>query len=295
MKFISKHSEGLYGEIKIPGDKSISHRALICASISEGTSKISNLQESEDVLNTLNSLKQLGINISFENGSYLVEGVGFKGLKKPENQLYFGNSGTGIRLMSGLLSTQNFSSILIGDESLSQRPMKRIMEPLLKMGVDISGSKKDTLPLSIVPSEKIKGINYDMPVASAQVKSAILFASLGAEGETKIIEKSISRDHTERMFEYFGADITYSKTETTLKNTEKFSSQDIKIPGDFSSSAFFIVAALISKNSEITLREVGLNPSRVALLKKLKEMGGKIEVFNQSLFCLLYTSPSPRA
>ena len=150
---------------------------MICASISEGISKISNLQESEDVLNTLNSLKQLGINISFENGSYLVEGVGFKGLKKPENQLYFGNSGTGIRLMSGLLSTQNFSSILIGDESLSQRPMKRIMEPLLKMGVDISGSKKDTLPLSIVPSEKIKGINYDMPVASAQVNSAILFAS----------------------------------------------------------------------------------------------------------------------
>ncbi len=284
MKFISKNSEGLNGEIKIPGDKSISHRALICASISEGTSKISNLQESEDVLNTLNSLKQLGINISVENGSYLVEGVGFRGLKKPENQLYFGNSGTGIRLMSGLLSTQNFSSILIGDESLSQRPMKRIMEPLIKMGVDISGSKKDTLPLSIVPSEKIKGINYDMPVASAQVKSAILFASLGAEGETKIIEKSISRDHTERMFEYFGADITFSKTETTLKNTEKFSSQDIKIPGDFSSSAFFIVAALISKNSEITLREVGLNPSRVALLKKLKEMGGKIEVFNQSLF-----------
>ena len=284
MKFISKHSEGLHGEIKIPGDKSISHRALICASISEGISKISNLQESEDVLNTLNSLKQLGINISVENGSYLVEGVGFKGLKKPENQLYFGNSGTGIRLMSGLLSTQNFSSILIGDESLSQRPMKRIMEPLIKMGVDISGSKKDTLPLRIVPSEKIKGINYDMPVASAQVKSAILFASLGAEGETKIIEKSISRDHTERMFEYFGADITFSKTETTLKNTEKFSSQDIKIPGDFSSSAFFIVAALISKNSEITLKEVGLNPSRVALLKKLKEMGGKIEVFNQSLF-----------
>ena len=138
MKLISKPTEGLLGEIKIPGDKSISHRALICASISDGTSKISNLQESEDVINTLNSLRQLGISISRENESYYVEGKGFKGLKEPENQLYFGNSGTGIRLMSGLLSIQNFSSSLIGDESLSKRPMNRIIEPLLKMGANIS-------------------------------------------------------------------------------------------------------------------------------------------------------------
>ena len=199
MKFISKPSEGLQGEIKIPGDKSISHRALICASISEGTSKISNLQESEDVINTLNSLKQLGINIFKENESYFIEGRGFKGFEEPESQLYFGNSGTGIRLMSGILSVQNFSSSLTGDASLSKRPMKRIIEPLIKMGINISGSKRDTLPLHIVPSKKINGINYAMPVASAQVKSAILFASLGARGETKILEKSISRDHTERM------------------------------------------------------------------------------------------------
>ena len=284
MKLISKPTEGLHGEIKIPGDKSISHRALICASISDGTSKISNLQESEDVINTLNSLKQLGISIVKENESYYVEGQGFKGLKESKNQLYFGNSGTGIRLMSGLLSIQNFSSSLIGDESLSKRPMKRIIEPLLKMGANISGSKEDTLPLRIVPSKKIYGINYKMPVASAQVKSAILFASLGAQGDTKIIEKSVSRDHTERMFEYFGASITYSEKETTLKETDKFTSQNIEIPGDFSSSAFFIVAALISKNSDITLKEVGMNPSRVALLDKLIEMGGDIQVFNHSSF-----------
>ena len=284
MKFISKPSEGLQGEIKIPGDKSISHRALICASISEGTSKISNLQESEDVINTLNCLKQLGVNIFKENESYFVEGKGFRGLKKPENQLYFGNSGTGVRLMSGLLSIQNFSSSLTGDESLSKRPMKRIIEPLVEMGANISGSKEDTLPLHIVPSKKIIGINYEMPIASAQVKSAILFASLGAKGETKITEKSISRDHTERMFEYFGASITYSATETSLKDTEKFISQDIEVPGDFSSSAFFMVAALISKNSNITLKEVGMNPSRIALINKLKEMGGNIQVFNHSLF-----------
>ena len=284
MKLISKSSEGLHGEIKIPGDKSISHRALICAAISEGTSKISNLQESEDVINTLKSLKQLGISIVKENESYYIEGKGFRGLKESENQLYFGNSGTGIRLMSGLLSIQNFSSSLTGDESLSKRPMKRIIEPLLKMGANISGSKKDTLPLQITPSKKINGINYKMPVASAQVKSAILFASLGANGDTKIIEKSISRDHTERMFEYFGASITYSEKETTLKKTEKFTSQNMKIPGDFSSSAFFIVAALISKNSDITLKEVGMNPSRVALLNKLIEMGGDIQVFNHSSF-----------
>ena len=284
MKLISKFSKGLHGEIKIPGDKSISHRALICASISDGTSKISNLQESEDVINTLNSLKQLGVNIIKENESYYVEGRGFRGLKESENQLYFGNSGTGIRLMSGLLSIQNFSSSLIGDESLSKRPMKRIIEPLSKMGVNISGSKEDTLPLRITPSKKINGINYKMPVASAQVKSAILFASLGANGDTKIIEKSISRDHTERMFEYFGASISYSEKETTLRETDIFTSQNLEIPGDFSSSAFFIVAALISKNSNITLKEVGMNPSRIALLNKLMEMGGDIQVFNYSSF-----------
>ena len=284
MKLISKFSEGLHGEIKIPGDKSISHRALICASISDGVSRISNLQESEDVINTLNSLKQLGISISKENGSYFVEGKGFKGLKQSENPLYFGNSGTGIRLMSGLLSIQSFSSSLTGDESLSKRPMKRIIEPLSKMGANISGSREDNLPLRITPSENINGINYEMQVASAQVKSAILFASLGAQGDTKIIEQSISRDHTERMFEYFGAKISYSEKETTLKNTDKFTPQNIQIPGDFSSSAFFIVAALISKNSDITLREVGMNPSRIALLNKLIEMGGNIQVFNHSSF-----------
>ena len=257
---------------------------MICSSISEGTSKISNLQESEDVINTLKSLKQLGINIIKENESYYIEGKGFRGLEASKNQLYFGNSGTGIRLMSGLSSIQNFSSSLIGDESLSKRPMKRIIDPLSKMGANISGSKEGTLPLRITPSKKINGINYKMPVASAQVKSAILFASLGAKGDTKIIEKSISRDHTERMFEYFGANISFSETETTLKETEKFTSQNIEIPGDFSSSAFFIVAALISKNSDITLKEVGMNPSRIALLNKLMEMGGNIQVFNHSSF-----------
>ena len=284
MKLISKFSEGLHGEIKIPGDKSISHRALMCSSISDGTSKISNLQESEDVINTLKSLKQLGIKIIKEKEFYYIEGKGFRGLKASENQLYFGNSGTGIRLMSGLLSIQNFSSSLIGDESLSKRPMKRIIEPLSKMGANISGTKENTLPLRITPSKKINGINYKMPIASAQVKSAILFASLGARGDTKIIEKSISRDHTERMFEYFGANISFSEKETTLKETDKFTSQNIEIPGDFSSSAFFIVAALISKNSDITLKEVGMNPSRIALLNKLMEMGGNIQVFNHSSF-----------
>jgi 3-phosphoshikimate 1-carboxyvinyltransferase len=284
MKLVSKFSEGLHGEIKIPGDKSISHRALICSSISDGTSKISNLQESEDVINTLKSLEQLGVNIIKENGFYHIEGKGFRGLEASEDKLYFGNSGTGIRLMSGLLSIQNFSSILTGDESLSKRPMKRIIDPLSKMGANISGLKEDTLPLRITPSKKIYGINYKMPVASAQVKSAILFASLGAQGDTKIIEKSISRDHTERIFEYFGANISFSETETTLKETEKFTSQNIEIPGDFSSSAFFIVAALISKNSDITLKEVGMNPSRTALLNKLMEMGGDIQVFNHSSF-----------
>ena len=284
MKLISKPSMNLNGKIRIPGDKSISHRALICASISEGISKITNLQESEDVMNTLNSLRQLGINIYKESDCYFVEGKGFKGLQKSDGQLYFGNSGTGLRLMSGLLSSQDFSSSLSGDESLSKRPMKRIIDPLIEMGANISGSKIDTLPIHIIPTKKIMGINYEMPIASAQVKSAILFASLGADGKTKITEKSVSRDHTERMFEYFGANISYSKTETSLEKTMNFNSQNIQIPGDFSSSAFYIVASLISKNSEITLKDVGLNPSRIALLNKLVEMGANIKVLNNSLF-----------
>tara|TARA_B100000073_G_scaffold105764_1_gene84856 strand:- start:1861 stop:3168 length:1308 start_codon:yes stop_codon:yes gene_type:complete len=284
MKLISKPSMNLNGKIRIPGDKSISHRALICAAISEGTSKISNLQESEDVMNTLNSLKQLGINIYKEGHCYFVEGKGFKGLQKSDDQLYFGNSGTGLRLMSGLLSSQDFSSSLTGDESLSKRPMKRIIDPLIEMGANISGSKMDTLPIHIIPTKKIKGINYEMPIASAQVKSAILFASLGLDSNTKITEKSVSRDHTERMFEYFGANISYSKTETTLEKTMNFNSQNIEIPGDFSSSAFYIVASIISKNSEITLKDVGINPSRTALLNKLVEMGANIKVLNNSLF-----------
>ena len=277
MKFISKPSEELYGEIKVPGDKSISHRSLICSAIAEGISKITNLQESEDVLHTLKALNQLGIKIFKDKESYVVEGKGFKGLLKSKNQLYFGNSGTGIRLMSGLLAIQDFSSSLAGDESLAKRPMKRIIEPLLEMGAKISGSSENTLPLNIDKADAVKGIDYKMPVASAQVKSAILFAALGAEGDTKIIEKSVSRDHTEKMFEFFGANISYSTKETTLSHTERFLPQEVKVPGDFSSSAFFIIAALISKSSKVTLKEVGINSSRIALLDKLMEMGAKIE------------------
>ena len=187
MKFISRPSDELYGEIKVPGDKSISHRSLICSAIAEGISKIINLQESEDVLHTLKALNQLGIKIFKDKESYVVEGKGFKGLLKSKNQLYFGNSGTGIRLMSGLLAIQDFSSSLAGDESLAKRPMKRIIEPLLEMGAKISGSSENTLPLNIDKAAAVKGIDYKMPVASAQVKSAILFAALGAEGDTKII------------------------------------------------------------------------------------------------------------
>ena len=284
MKFISRPSEELYGEIKVPGDKSISHRSLICSAIAEGISKIINLQESEDVLHTLKALKQLGIKIFKDKESYVVEGKGFKGLLKSKHQLYFGNSGTGIRLMSGLLAIQDFSSSLAGDESLAKRPMKRIIEPLLEMGAKISGSLENTLPLNIDKADAVKGIDYKMPVASAQVKSAILFAALGAEGDTKIIEKSVSRDHTEKMFEFFGANISYTTKETTLSHTERFLPQEVKVPGDFSSSAFFIIAALISKSSKVTLKEVGINSSRIALLDKLMEMGAKIEIVNKNSF-----------
>ena len=281
MKLISKFSKQLNGEINLPGDKSISHRALICAAMSEGESRIKNLQESEDVLNTLEALKSLGIEIFKKDNVFSVLGKGFKGFIEAKDDLYFGNSGTGLRLMSGVLSQQKFPSRLTGDDSLSKRPMKRIIDPLSKMGANIRASKEFTLPINIIPSETIKSIIYEMPIASAQVKSSLLYAGLGQEKETKIIEKSVTRDHTERMFEYFGANISYSDSEVTLYKTDKFLARDIEIPGDFSSAAFFIVAALISKDSKILLKNVGLNPSRIALLKKLKEMDGDIEILNK--------------
>ena len=276
-------SKNLRGQVTIPGDKSISHRSIILSSLAEGTSEISGFLKGEDCLATLNSFKKMGVKIEEEDKKIYVHGVGLHGLKKPTGNLDLGNSGTSMRLLAGLLSGQQFSSNLIGDSSLSSRPMKRILEPLREMGASIFANS-NTAPLSIKPSNKLNGISYELPVASAQVKSCILLAGLYADSDTQVIENHLTRDHTEKMFKKFGIDIdeNYKGSKKIIKISppQKINPSNLNIPGDFSSASFFIVAGLIIPNSEITLKNVGINSSRTALIEVLIEMGADIKIKN---------------
>ena len=276
-------SKNLKGQVTIPGDKSISHRSIILSSLAEGTSEISGFLKGEDCLATLNSFKKMGVKIEEEDEKISVHGVGLHGLKKPNENLYLGNSGTSMRLLAGLLSGQKFSTILTGDSSLSSRPMKRILEPLKEMGASITAST-NTAPLSIKPSNKLNGISYELPIASAQVKSCILLAGLYADSNTQVIESYLTRDHTEKMFKKFGIEIdeSYKDSKKIIKISppRKLNPSTLNIPGDFSSASFFIVAGLIIPNSEITLKNVGINSSRTALIKVLIQMGANIKIKN---------------
>ena len=276
-------SKNLKGQVTIPGDKSISHRSIILSSLAEGTSEISGFLKGEDCLATLNSFKKMGVKIEEQDEKISVHGVGLHGLKKPTENLYLGNSGTSMRLLAGLLSGQKFSTILTGDSSLSSRPMKRILEPLKEMGASITAST-NTAPLSIEPSNKLNGISYELPIASAQVKSCILLAGLYADSNTQVIESYLTRDHTEKMFKKFGIEIdeSYKDSKKIIKISppRKLNPSTLNIPGDFSSASFFIVAGLIIPNSEITLKNVGINSSRTALIKVLTQMGANIKIKN---------------
>ena len=276
-------SKNLKGQVTIPGDKSISHRSIILSSLADGTSEISGFLKGEDCLATLNSFKKMGVKIEEEDEKISVHGVGLHGLKKPTENLYLGNSGTSMRLLAGLLSGQKFSTILTGDSSLSSRPMKRILEPLKEMGASITAST-NTAPLSIEPSNKLNGISYELPIASAQVKSCILLAGLYADSNTQVIESYLTRDHTEKMFKKFGIKIeeNYKDSKKIIKISppQKINPSNLNIPGDFSSASFFIVAGLIIPNSEITLKNVGINSSRTALIKVLTQMGANIKIKN---------------
>ena len=276
-------SKNLTGQVIIPGDKSISHRSIILSSIAEGTSEISGFLKGEDCLATINAFKKMGVKIEDEGKKIYVHGVGLHGLKKPLEALDLGNSGTSMRLLAGLLSGQKFSSTLIGDSSLSSRPMKRILDPLKEMGAFIF-AKENTAPLSIKASKKLNGISYELPISSAQVKSCILLAGLYADSNTQVIENHLTRDHTEKMFKKFGLEIDEnfenSKKIIEISPPQKFNPTNITIPGDFSSASFFIVAGLIIPNSEIVLKNVGINSSRTALLKVLIEMGANIKIKN---------------
>ena len=263
------------GTLKLPGDKSISHRALLFAGMANGTSLILNLSEADDVKSTKRCLEDLGIEFHTNENTLFVEGLGFKGFKKPAKELDAGNSGTTARLLTGILSAQNFESVIAGDSSLSSRPMKRIITPLKQMGANLSAKDDEFLPVRISPASELKNIEYALPVASAQVKSAVLLAGLFGKIKTYVIEKIPSRDHTERML----------KLEIEMKDNLKYISSsklnyptagEFFIPGDISTAAYFIVLTLLLKDSELKIENVSLNPTRLGFVNHLKKMGADI-------------------
>jgi 3-phosphoshikimate 1-carboxyvinyltransferase len=271
----------LRGNISVPGDKSISHRSLILGSIAQGETRIYNFLNSLDCFKTLECMQALGAEIELdENDSVNIKGKGLYGLQEPKDILDVGNSGTTIRLLTGLFSGQNFYSVLNGDNSIRKRPMKRVVQPLRLMGADIWGRKDGHFaPLSIKGS-KINPFQYTLPVASAQVKTALLLAGLYTTGETVIKEPLPTRDHTEKMLEIMRADIKISPPEIKIKGGKELRGTDIFIPGDISSAAYFIVAASILRDSQIIIKQVGVNPTRTGIIEILKKMGSKIDILN---------------
>ncbi len=275
----------LRGEITVPADKSISHRSIMFGSIAEGSTRVKNCLLSADCLSTISCFRQLGIEIQLEeeNSSVLVKGKGLHGLQSPSSTLNTGNSGTTTRLISGILSGQSFESTLSGDASLNTRPMKRIIKPLSMMGADIrSIAGNDCAPLLIRPSS-LKGIHYASPIASAQVKSCILLAGLYADGITTVEEPALSRDHSERMLSAFGASLRQDGNQVSIAPEPELFGQDIEVPGDISSAAYFIAAGLLSKDAELLIKNVGINPSRAGLLRVCEMMGADIQKENERL------------
>ena len=278
--FIASPCDFLRGSIKVPGDKSISHRSIMLGSIANGVTNVSGFLEGEDTLATLNAFKEMGVKIEREGCNVTINGVGMKGLKPSLKPLNLGNSGTSIRLMTGLLSAQSFDSMLCGDESLSKRPMARIIDPLSEMGAIIK-SCNSMPPLSISGNQKLSASKYTLPLASAQIKSCLLLAGLYADGETCITENETTRDHTERMLKGFGYQVTSSSGQVSLTGGGRLQACDIEVPSDISSAAFFIVAASIANNADITLEAVNINPTRTGVIEILKLMGANIELNNQ--------------
>ena len=268
------------GRLKVPGDKSISHRAVMFGSIAKGTTNIKGFLTGADCISTISIFKKMGIDIELDNTSVKVHGNGLYGLNCPHEILDCGNSGTTTRLVSGILSAQNFTSVLTGDKSIQKRPMNRIITPLSMMGADIK-SNDGFAPLTITGS-KLHGIEYNSPVASAQVKSAILLAGLYASSPTCVVEPAKSRDHTELMLKKFGADLISTKTSVTINPCSELFANDIDVPSDISSAAFFMAAAILVPNSELILENVGINPTRNGIIKVLKDMGANIEIINQT-------------
>jgi len=272
----------LRGEARVPGDKSISHRSIMLGSLAEGVTHVSGFLEGEDALATLRSFQAMGVKIEGPvNGEVTIHGVGLGGLQAPKEPLYLGNSGTSMRLLCGLLAGQKFNAVLTGDKSLSGRPMRRVIDPLSQMGAVIESADQGRAPLTIRGQTELHGIHYDMPIASAQVKSCLLLAGLYADGVTSVTEPAPTRDHTERMLTGFNYPVKQEGNQASVSRSGKLTATDIDVPSDISSAAFFLVGASIASDSDLTLRHVGVNPTRTGVIDILKLMGANIELSNQ--------------
>jgi len=281
-QYIVQPGGQLSGSLTVPGDKSISHRSIMLGSIAEGVTEVEGFLEGEDALATLQSFRAMGVRIEGpDEGKLKIHGLGLHGLQKPAGPLYLGNSGTSMRLLSGLLAGQTFSTVLTGDESLSKRPMKRVAEPLAAMGAELETADKGRPPLKIVGGKQLSGIDYAMPMASGQVKSCVLLAGLYAQGKTQVTEPAVTRDHTERMLRSFSYDVVSDGAVASLHGGGKLIAIKIQVPGDISSAAFFMVAASITPGSDVALMGVGINPTRIGIISILKLMGADISLANK--------------
>ena len=277
-----KKQTNLRGELTVPGDKSISHRAVMFGSLAKGTTRISHFLEGADCLSTIACFRKMGIDIERNASEILVHGKGLHGLSAPDGILDVGNSGTTTRLISGILAGQKFTSELDGDDSIRTRPMKRIMTPLTSMGADITSKRDNGCAPLVIHGKTLHGIHYDSPVASAQVKSCVLLAGIYADGITSVTEPFLSRNHTEIMLNYFGAKVTSEGTTASIVPEPALNGREIQVPGDISSAAYFIAAGLLTPGSEILLKNVGINPTRAGILKVCMDMGADITLLNES-------------
>jgi len=282
-QYIVQPGGSLSGELRVPGDKSISHRSIMLGSLAEGTTEVSGFLEGDDALATLAAFRAMGVEIDGpENGKVTIHGVGMHGLKEPDHELDMGNSGTSIRLLSGLLSGQNFNTTLAGDSSLSKRPMSRVIDPLAKMGAVI-GSNEGKPPLHVQGDNQLYAISYELPIASAQVKSCLLLAGMYAKGKTTIVEPAPTRDHSERMLKGMGYPVEVKGDTVCIEGGGRLTATTIDVPSDISSATFFMVGAAISEGSDITLKHVGINPTRIGVVNILRMMGANISLSNETV------------
>ncbi|WP_353572753.1 3-phosphoshikimate 1-carboxyvinyltransferase [Candidatus Albibeggiatoa sp. nov. BB20] len=281
-QFIVQPSHTLQGTFRVAGDKSISHRSIMLGALAEGTTQITGFLEGEDTLATLAAFQAMGVQIQRPaKQEVIIDGVGLHGLIPPSHPLDLGNSGTSMRLLVGLMSGQAFDTELVGDDSLSTRPMRRVTDPLATMGARIESTESGTPPLKVKGQQDLHAIHYDMPIASAQVKSCLLLAGLYAQGETSVTEPAPTRDHTERMLRGFGYTVKVEGNKISVQNGGKLTATQIDVPSDISSAAFFMVGASIAPNADVTLQHVGINPTRIGVINILRQMGANITLLNE--------------